>query len=354
MRTGIFSLIYRFVRFTVRCFFAIFQRISGRNSDIESVVQFGDRNLVRTDRWFGELAFSYIVPASIEYELYNLYLKSPLVGASFKSDHKILGIWLKMGLGGITYKTIMKNEREGNQRPRLQQVSLNRQKALINSIGLPGIGIHKFSEMLSESSLWDYGRPIGISIGGEDVEEYSTNFQQIESGLQDTGRSCYFYEFNICCPNTDTGMTLGDQINELEILLNRVRPETSVPLGVKVSPDWNDDRLHQIGEIVRSYSEMFINCGNTQFMNSGDVGLKKDAMPRGGGGLSGGPILPRTLKMIRIFKDLGVPIIATGGISTIHHVKAAKEAGAVLFGLATALIMDPYCVPRINYGLIRS
>ena len=77
-------------------------------------------------------------------------------------------------------------------------------------------------------------------------------------------------------------------------------------------------------------------------------------MPRGGGGLSGGPILPRTLKMIRIFKDLGVPIIATGGISTIHHVKAAKEAGAVLFGLATALIMDPYCVPRINYGLIRS
>ena len=46
--------------------------------------------------------------------------------------------------------------------------------------------------------------------------------------------------------------------------------------------------------------------------------------------------------------------MATGGISTVHHVRAAKEAGAVLFGLATALIMDPYCVPRINCGLARS
>ena len=99
---------------------------------------------------------------------------------------------------------------------------------------------------------------------------------------------------------------------------------------------------------------MFINSGNTRFVRSVDVDLKEGSMPRGGGGLSGGPLLPRTLGMIRIFKDIGIPLIATGGISTVHHVRAAKEAGAVLFGLATALIMDPYCVPRINCELARS
>lgn len=354
LRTKIFSFFYRFIRFIVRFSVSILQWITGRKNDLESVVEFGDRNLARTDRRFGTLAFNYIIPDGIEHDLYALHFKSPLVGASFKSEQDVLNIWLKMGLGGVTYKTVMKQEREGNARPRLQQVVVDRQPALLNSLGLPGMGIDKFVEILPKSPIWDHGRPIGISIGGEDVKDYSFNFHQLENALQDAGRINYFYEFNISCPNTDTGMTLGDDMNELEHLLNSVRPGTSVPLSVKVSPDWGDDHLNGIGEIVRSYPEIFINAGNTQFKKSGDVGLKQDALPRGGGGLSGGPLLPRTLNMIHIFKNLGVPVMATGGISTIHHVNAAKEAGAVLFGLATALIMDPYCVPRINNGLARS
>ncbi len=40
--------------------------------------------------------------------------------------------------------------------------------------------------------------------------------------------------------------------------------------------------------------------------------------------------------------------MATGGISTIDHVKAVKDEGAVLFGMATALVLDPFCIPNIN------
>jgi len=43
--------------------------------------------------------------------------------------------------------------------------------------------------------------------------------------------------------------------------------------------------------------------------------------------------------------------MATGGISTVHHLNAARDAGATLFGMATSLIMDPYCIPKINYNL---
>ena len=354
MRTLIFSFGYRCIRSITRLLFKIGQWVSGRAVDIESIVQFGDRNLYRTDKLLGKLAFHYKIPASIEYELYDLHFKSPLIGASFKADMNILEIWLKMGLGGITHKTIMHKDRRGNQRPRLQQVRVDRQQALINSIGLPGVGVNRFSKTLPDSVLWEYKRPIGISIGGEDVEEYYSNFLKIDSKLKLKDLTCYFYELNISCPNTDTGMAIGDSTNDLETMLNQIRPKTSVPLGVKVSPDWNDNQLYQIGEIVRSYSEVFINSGNTRFVRSVDVDLKEDSMPRGGGGLSGGPLLPRTLGMIRIFRDIGIPLMATGGISTVHHVRAAKEAGAVLFGLATALIMDPYCVPRINYELTKS
>ena len=43
--------------------------------------------------------------------------------------------------------------------------------------------------------------------------------------------------------------------------------------------------------------------------------------------------------------------MATGGISTIHHLNAVRDAGASLYGMATSLIMDPYCIPRINQKL---
>ena len=43
--------------------------------------------------------------------------------------------------------------------------------------------------------------------------------------------------------------------------------------------------------------------------------------------------------------------MATGGISTIEDVLHAKKNGAILFGIATGLVLDPYCIPIINSKL---
>ena len=43
--------------------------------------------------------------------------------------------------------------------------------------------------------------------------------------------------------------------------------------------------------------------------------------------------------------------MATGGISNIDQVNAAKSSGASLFGIATGLVLNPYCIPEINSGL---
>ena len=70
-----------------------------------------------------------------------------------------------------------------------------------------------------------------------------------------------------------------------------------------------------------------------------------------GGGLSGAPIFKRTLEMVDLFSNFKNPIMATGGISSIHHVNAAKNVGASLFGMATGLVLNPYCIPKINSSL---
>ena len=52
--------------------------------------------------------------------------------------------------------------------------------------------------------------------------------------------------------------------------------------------------------------------------------------------------------MVTLFSDFKIPIIATGGINNIEQIKLLKDKGASLYGLATSLIFNPYCIPKLN------
>jgi len=255
-----------------------------------------------------------------------------------------------MGLGGAIFKTIMKNERLGNKRPRLQDASLAGEKGLLNSMGLPGKGIEYFAAEIADLSLWNFDRPLGVSVGGDSIFEYVESVNRIEGTLKNKSIS-YFYELNVSCPNTINGQTIGDDPLELEKLLNELRSNMREPISVKVSPDLSNETLMHIGEICSGINQVFINAGNTQYKKSIDVGVKTKHFIEEGGGFSGPALFDRTLEMVKLFSDFDFPIMATGGISKIHHIEAAKENGASLFGLATALVLDPYCVPKINKRL---
>jgi dihydroorotate dehydrogenase len=353
IRKYLFSVSYRLFRFLVKHLVFIYQKISNRDKDLESIVEFGDKNLAWINNNLGSLAFNFTIPKGLETELFDLKFKSPLVAASFKSDENLLDIWMKLGLGGSTYKTVMKSERSGNPRPRMQQIRLEREQCLVNALGLPGSGIDLFTKELLTSPLWTYNRPLGISIGGENLDEYISNFNDIEKVIKGNVPDIYYYELNISCPNNDTGSCIGDDLDVLENLVEHVRVNCSATVSLKISPDWSNDQLRKIGAIIKKKDKMFVNAGNTQFRTVESLGLKPGQLPRNGGGLSGVAIFPRTLEMIHVFSDINIKIMATGGISTVHHLRAARDAGASLFGMATALIMDPYCIPKINDDLAR-
>ena len=50
-----------------------------------------------------------------------------------------------------------------------------------------------------------------------------------------------------------------------------------------------------------------------------------------------------------IAKDAGYCFGVRDAVNKAYD--AAKENGASLFGMATALVLDPYCVPKINKRL---
>ncbi len=353
IRKHLFSFFYRSTRFLARIITSLYQFLFNKKQDLESIVEFGDRNLVKIDKFIGGLAYQFAIPDNLDVEVFDLKFKSPIIASSFKSDKNLIGIWLRLGLGGAILKTIMKEERLGNSRPRLQQVRLERQACLVNALGLPGEGVEKFSKEIFDNSLWNHSKPIGLSIGGENLDDYIQIFNVLEKLSNKLKSGDYFFELNISCPNTDTGSTIGENIDELETLINHIKAKNDSVLSVKISPDWNNDHLKKIGEVIKSKEKMIINAGNTQFKTVKYLGFENGSLPRGGGGLSGVAIFPRTLELINLFNDMNLKIMATGGISTIHHLNAVRDAGASLYGLATALIMDPYCIPKINYALSR-
>ena len=135
------------------------------------------------------------------------------------------------------------------------------------------------------------------------------------------------------------------------MLLKDLRCATDKVISVKVSPDVSNKILKDIGYICSNIPKVLINAGNTKFMKPEHVGVDKYNYSMDGGGLSGSPLFKRTLEMVYLFSKFNIPVMATGGISSFEHIVAAKSAGASLFGMATSLVFNPYCIPKINSKL---
>jgi len=158
----------------------------------------------------------------------------------------------------------------------------------------------------------------------------------------------YYYELNISCPNTAHGQMLSEQIPQLVGLLRTMRDYSSAVISVKCSPDQSNENLYQIAEQVSKIGRCIINLGNTRRVPIYDLDVDPDALTRPVAGLSGPLLLDRTIEMVKIVAPIGVPIIATGGISTIDDIRKLSDAGASLFAMATAVVKDMYVIPRLN------
>ena len=347
MKASLLSMGYRTVRSLVIRSVYKKQEQEGKPRDLEDVVEIGDQLLRKLPSW----ATSFPIPDSISRKLYDLEFPSPLTLSAFKDDLDIISIWMRLGLGGACVKTIMREPRQGNPRPRLLEVFVNSRACLINAMGLPGGGIDYKIEEFRNSSIFSLGRPIGISIGGSSMYEYQLNFDRLHAFFHFHTSCPHYFEINISCPNTPEGQQMSRNPDLLENLLAYIRKKSNAVLGVKLSPDMHDKDLLSFAERIQKCERTYVNLGNTQAKTCEEAGLSPGSISVGKGGLSGPALYPRTLKMTSLLEPTGIPIIATGGVDSAEKVKELLEAGATLVGMATAVVQDMYCIPKINYRI---
>lgn len=339
-----FSFLYRWTRLILKIIVDCVQRFMRVSRDFEMVIKIGER-LIKMLLLPGIRNIITVTIPKRTVSIGNVMFGNPVTFASFQGDYNQIELWLRLGLGGGCFKTITIKPRLGNERPRYQDICYQGQPALINALGLPGPGVDKFLNEIKAINLFRYGRPLGISIGGHRAENYRIMFDKVVSfvAAHSLENQCYV-ELNISCPNTPSQSDLSQHMDQLQSLLEEMRQKSNILIGVKVSPDQNNSALLVISQIIKSVSNTYINLGNTHYKRCEDVGLFSTDLSIGGGGLSGPSLYSRTLELVELVAPIGLPIIATGGISSVDQVRDVLNAGATLVGVATALVRDPFSV----------
>jgi len=351
MREQLFSFAYRASRSLLKCLVSATQLLCAKPSDLESVITIGKKGITLLNKSpFKALVSSFSTPKHAAVTVHDLHFDSPLTFSAYESHFDLLEFFLNLGAGGGALKTMMAEKRSGNSRPRIQELYYKGEKSLVNAMGLPGYGVDAFVKELLASKVLSKRKPLGLSIGGESVDEYMQAFEKYQRLLGGLDYP-FYYEVNISCPNTDSGQDLSKNVNLLKDFIQQMRASTSRVISVKLSPDQSDEELLSTAKMLQGFEKIVINVGNTQFKSKQELGLKGHLLPREGGGLSGPVLFKRTLNMLTLLKPFGIPLIATGGINSVLRAKEALQAGATLIGMATALAFDPYIIVRINKAL---
>jgi len=289
-------------------------------------------------------------------ELFGLKFDNPVgLAAGFDKDAVMLDGLSNFGFGFIEVGTVTPEPQDGNPKPRLFRIPVN--KALINRMGFNNQGINKMVTRLKN-------RKSKVIVGGNiGKNKTSSNENAVDDYVKCLSALYNFVDYfvvNVSSPNTPNLRKLQEK-EPLTILLRALqheigkRPEKK-PLLLKIAPDLSNDQLDDIVEILNSLKLDGIVATNTTIRRN-HLNVSEDRIAAiGEGGLSGKPLEQRSNEVIRYLKkNLSdrIPIIGVGGIMTEEDVFKKMEAGASLVQLYTGFIYEgPGIVKRINKALI--
>ncbi|MDX6656203.1 MAG: dihydroorotate dehydrogenase catalytic subunit [Solirubrobacteraceae bacterium] len=232
-------------------------------------------------------------------------------------------------------KTITLQPRAGNAPPRLWETPAG----MINSIGLPNKGLEGYlAHDLPE--LAQLPVPLITNIMGATGQELGEL-----AATCDERDEIAALELNVSCPNVETGLDIGAVPAELERVVALVRPRTSKPIIVKLTPNTGDVPACALAaEAGGADAVSLINTLRA-------MALGPDGRPWLGGrtgGLSGPAIRNVALAQVAaVAERVTVPIVGMGGVQTGSHAHDLLLAGATLVAVGTESFRDPAAGTRI-------
>jgi len=273
----------------------------------------------------------------------GLLLANPVVTASgtfgYGTEYaKIIAI---QRLGAITCKGITLKPRSGNPQPRLVETV----GGVLNSIGMENIGVDAL--IREKAPIWAEWRvPVIVNILGDSVEEYAELARMIDGVIGISG-----IEANISCPNVSAGgIEFGANPKAAAAVTTAVKANTSLPLIVKLSPNVTD--ITEIACAVADAGADAISLINTMKGMAIDLTNRRPILANTSGGLSGPAIKPIALHMVYLVaREVQVPVIGLGGISTAMDAIEFFFAGASAIQVGTATFANPRAALDILEGI---
>jgi dihydroorotate dehydrogenase (NAD+) catalytic subunit len=279
-------------------------------------------------------------------ELCGVALAGPVLNGSGTFDaiaaHRAFGDALleRFPFHAFVSKTITLAPREGNPPPRLWETPAG----LINSIGLPNRGLEGFLRH-DLPRLAELPVPLVVSIMGFDHGELATLAARV--GDRD---EVALIELNVSCPNVETGLVMGADPAETARAVEAVRPLTSTPLIVKLTPNAADPPA-----VARAAGEAGADAVSLINTLKGMALDPRTSLPWLGGttgGVSGPAVRAVALEQVHaVARAVAIPVIGMGGIAGGRHAADFLAAGAACVAVGTESFRDPAAGRRIGAEL---
>lgn len=246
-------------------------------------------------------------------------------------------------------KTITLAPRAGNPPPRLWEA----QAGLVNSIGLPNKGLERYiAEDLPELARLPV--PLIVNVMGSSAEEIS----ELARGCNNHEKIAAI-ELNVSCPNVHTGLDIGADPVQLERVVAAVRPATSKPMIVKLTPNCADvAACASAAQAGGADAVSLINTLRAMALAPADgYGSRPThATPwlgGGTGGLSGAAVRAVALAQVAaVAARVSIPVVGMGGVQSALHARQLLDVGATLVAVGTESFRNPQAAAEIARDLM--
>jgi len=282
------------------------------------------------------------VSAGLGVEIGSLRLKNPVMPASgtydwFGGDQQQIPA---DRLGAVVTKSVTLEPQPGNPPTRVAETP----SGMLNAIGIPSVGLDAF---LSEVLPGYRGLDTAVIVS---VQAYSPEeCEEMVARLSEEPRVNAF-ELNLSCPNLQHGTITAQSARLSAEMVAAGRRGTRLPIIAKLSPN-----VTSIAEIARAAEEGGADALcviNTLKGMAIDVETRQALLGNLSGGLSGPAIKPVALYMVwECYEAVDVPIIGSGGVSTVHDTVEFLLAGAHAVQVGTATFREPRALERVVAGL---
>ncbi|CAE6526159.1 unnamed protein product [Rhizoctonia solani] len=284
-------------------------------------------------------------------KLWDIEMPSPVgLAAGFDKDGEAIDGLFGLGFDWVEIGSVTPKPQSGNPKPRV--FTLPEDDAMINRYGFPSRGHDlmlarlrsrsKYSSVDGQATSSEPRQVLAVNLG-KNKSSPPDSVADYLAGVRKFGAhpDVSVLVINVSSPNTP-GLRGLQNRGMLEELLDAVckerdaLPRSTLPkIVLKIAPDLDELAIQDVAEAVRESGADGVIVSNTTIQRP----KLKSASAQEIGGLSGPPLLPLSLKALKVLRahlPASIPIIGCGGISSGADALEFARAGASSIQLYTS------------------